>query len=59
MNSIEKYFTHQINGLILILLQKDSDKNSMISKDYMIEKLKMILSDGIGFHSSILEKLKK
>ncbi len=51
----QEYFEYQINGLMLILLQ-DKDEG-FISKNYVIEKLRMILSCGIGFHPSIKEKL--
>jgi len=51
------FYKRQIKGLILILQQNDSDKNFMVARTYVIQKLNMILNGGIGFHSSILEKL--
>lgn len=49
------YFEHQIKGLILVMKQNEGD--SLVSKKYIVEKLNMILNGGIGFHSSIEEKL--
>lgn len=51
------YYIKQIQGLMLILNQNDADNNSMVSRNYIFEKLKMILNGGINFHPSILEKL--
>lgn len=34
------------------------ENSLMVSREYVVEKLNMILNGGIGFHSSILEKLK-
>ena len=53
------YYKRQINGLILILKQADSEGDFMVARSYIAEKLKMILNGGIGFHPSILEKLEK
>ena len=51
-----EYFEKQIQGLWLIL--DDAPKSEiMISRAYVKEKLRMILSNGIGFHPSIKEKL--
>ena len=49
------YHEKQIKGLILVMQQVEG--GNMIARSYVIEKLNMILSGGIGFHSSILEKL--
>lgn len=49
------FYERQIKGLILIMKQENS---LMVSREYVAEKLNMILNGGIGFHSSILEKLK-
>ena len=45
----ENYFQRQIKGLILIL----EDNTSMIAREYIIEKLQMIQTIGIGFHPTI------
>lgn len=48
----------QIKGLILIM--EDSEKkDGFVSREYIIEKLNMILEGGINFHPSINEALKK
>ena len=49
----KEFYKKQINGLILVLKQNEG----MVARSYVIEKLNMILNGGIGFHSSILEKL--
>ena len=54
----EEWYKKQIQGLYLIL--DDYDKNStefMISREYVKEKLYMILNGGIGFHPIIKEKV--
>ena len=51
----KEYFEHQIKGLILVMQQNES---LMVTREYVIEKLNMILNGGIGFHPSIEEKLK-
>ena len=52
----EEFYVKQIKGLILIMKQYE-DKDFMISREYVVEKLNMILDGGIGFHPSIKEKL--
>lgn len=52
-NERDIYYTRQIIGLILIIEQSPG----IVSRSYIVEKLNMILNGGIGFHSSILEKL--
>ncbi len=49
-----EYFEKQIKGLLIIL---DDGGQGMIHRDYVKEKLNMILSNGINFHPSIKEKL--
>ena len=52
----EQYYRRQVKGLILIL--EDSEgKGAMISREYVIEKLRMILDDGINFHQCISRAL--
>ena len=51
-----RYFRRQIMGLILIM--KDSPKDdAMVSREYIIEKLTMMLNGGIGFHPGITKHL--
>ena len=50
-----RYYREQIKGLILIL----DDAQPMITTEYVIEKLQMILEDGIGFHGTIVEALER
>ena len=50
-----EYFEYQIKGLILIMEQNE---DPTVHRSYVIEKLNMILSGGIGFHPSIEEKIK-
>jgi len=52
----EKYYCKQIKGLLLILDNPDN-KNIMISREYVKEKLQMILNGGINFHPLIKQKL--
>lgn len=52
-----EYFEKQIKGLILIMQQKANNKDFMVERSYVVEKLNMILSGGIRFHPLILEKL--
>lgn len=54
----KEYFEKQIKGLLMILSDGHQDEK-FITRDYMAEKLKMILSDGINFHPLIKEKLEK
>lgn len=49
----KEYFERQIKGLIMILEQTEG----MIHRNYIKEKLNMILSGGIRFHPSIKERL--
>ena len=51
----KEYFENQIKGLILIMEQNE---DPTVHRSYVIEKLNMILSGGIGFYPSIEEKLK-
>ena len=51
-----EYFERQIKGLILILERPNSEKG-FIHREYVIEKLNMILFHGIGFDYLIKEKL--
>lgn len=46
----KEYLEQQIKGFILIL--KDNE-GTMISREYVEEKLNMILKDGINFHPVI------
>ena len=50
----EEYYRRQIEGLKLIMFQD----GGAIARSYVVEKLNMILNGGIGFHKSIIEKLK-
>ena len=52
----KKYFERQIKGLILILKDCDYD-NELIARSYVIEKLNMMLNNGIGFHPTIINAL--
>jgi hypothetical protein len=56
MEKSEEFYVRQIKGLILVMKQVDSEY-SMVSREYIVEKLNMILNGGIGFHPSIEEKL--
>ena len=49
----EKYYRRQISGLLKIM----QDANGMIAREYVIEKLRMILVGGINFHPVIAEAL--
>lgn len=53
-----EYFERQIKGLIMILEEGSQlGEIPMIHRDYVIEKLNMILNAGINFHPSIIERL--
>ena len=52
----ETFYRKQIEGLWLILNDADKD-NFMISREYVKEKLRMILSGGINFHPSIKSRI--
>ena len=55
----KKYFEEQIKGLIMILEEgSQNGKQPAIHRNYVIEKLNMILTGGINFYPSIKEKLK-
>ena len=54
MERTEAYFKRQIKGLILVL---GNSGENQIARSYVIEKLNMILRDGIGFHPLITEEL--
>ncbi len=49
----EEFYEKQIKGLILIMKQREG----MVARDYVTEKLNMILNGGIGFHPSIQDQL--
>ena len=49
------FYEKQIKGLILVMQQVEGGES--VSRSYVIEKLNMILNNGIGFHSSIMEKI--
>lgn len=52
----KEYFEKQIKGLLMIM--EDAPENDrMVARSYIIEKLNMILRDGINFHPLIKEKL--
>ena len=56
MNKNIDWYKEQISGLILIM--KDSD--GMVARDYVEEKLYMILSEqGINFHPLIKQQLEE
>ena len=46
------WYKRQITGLFMIMDDAD-DKEFMVSREYVKEKLKMILNDGINFHPTI------
>lgn len=43
------YYRRQIKGLFLIL----DESKGMVARSYVIEKLQMILLDGINFHPKV------
>ena len=54
-----KWYRDQIMGLFLILDDADN-KDFMITREYVKEKLTMILQEtGINFHPAITERLNK
>ena len=60
MDEREMYYRNQLRGLYLILKDTDDIKDFMISREYVKEKINMILSGGgINFHPSIKNKLKE
>ena len=55
-----KYFENQIKGLIIILDEVSMDgKQPVIYRNYVKEKLTMILLNGINFHPLIKLKLEE
>ena len=54
----EQWYSKQIEGLFLIIddYGKD-DKDFMITREYVKEKLMMILNGGINFHPKIKESV--
>ena len=52
----EAWYRKQIEGLYLIMDDADK-KDFMISREYVKEKLRMILNGGINFHPSIKESV--
>ena len=61
MEKDELWYRKQIKGLYLIVEDGTKYKNPeiMISREYIMEKLDMILKGGIGFHPFIQEILDK
>ena len=58
MEKDNTYFENQIKGLIIILEEgSHNGEKPVIHRNYVIEKLTMILGGGIGFHELINEKL--
>lgn len=54
----KEYFEEQIKGLIMILDEGYDQEKGFIHRNYVKEKLNMILTGGINFHPLIKEKLK-
>ena len=52
----EDYYKKQIKGLMLIVADV-TDEDNTIHRNYILEKLRMILKGGINFHPTILEAL--
>ena len=52
----KEYFEKQIKGL-LIIMEDAPEKDIVVARSYIKEKLNMILSNGINFHQNIKEKL--
>ena len=48
------YYERQIKGLLLIL---EGDDDNFVSKEYIREKLDMILNGGINFHLLLGDRL--
>ena len=53
----KEYFEKQIKGLLMII-EDAPEKDVMVARSYVKEKLNMILNEGINFHEIIEEKLK-
>ena len=52
------FYRRQIRGLILIMQDDNGLPSSqMISREYIIEKLTMILNGGMNFHQTIVRHL--
>ena len=56
MEKNTEYFEKQIKGL-LIIMEDAPEKEVMVARSYVKEKLKMILSNGINFHPDIKDNL--
>ena len=52
----EEWYRKQIEGLQFILDDADK-KDFMITREYVKEKLRMILNGGINFHPSIKKRI--
>lgn len=52
----KEYYERQILGLIMIM-EDNAESSSTIHRNYVVEKLKMMLAGGIGFHQSIKDRL--
>ena len=50
------FYRRQIKGLILIMQDAD-EKDIMVSREYIIEKLTMMLNGGMNFHPTIIKHL--
>lgn len=61
MKKDELWYRKQIKGLYLIVEEGTNCKNPeiMISRKYIMEKLNMILQDGINFHPLVQKVLDK
>ena len=51
----KEYFENQIKGLLMIM-EDAPEKDIMVARSYVKEKLNMILKEGINFHPVIIEK---
>lgn len=52
----EEWYRKQIEGLWLIMDDGD-DKDIMVTREYVKEKLRMILNGGINFHPNIKQHI--
>ncbi len=52
----KEYFEKQIKGLLMII-EDAPEKDFMVARSYIKEKLNMILGNGINFHQDIKENL--
>ena len=49
-----KWYLEEVVKLLAIMKQDNSDKNIMVSREYIIEKLTRIISEtGIGIHPTL------